>query len=220
MQGRRAKGAVPASSKMSPQMRSIDDEIREKYLERAIRELNQLSREVQDCQHCPRGKLMPVLGSGHPQADVFMLKHSPMVSEIEEGVAFYGRAGNALMKSFKRLGIDPLVVYGTLCVKCPIAEPDLAPQECIARLIEELAIVQPKIVVVMGEPSLRTLNGLQVPLSRPIEQREGEIQAFTPTIDALYVPDIDASLDEEGAKQRFWRAFRMLGAWYEDLPPY
>ncbi|HWJ42453.1 MAG TPA: uracil-DNA glycosylase family protein, partial [Solirubrobacterales bacterium] len=101
-------------------MRSIDDEIREKYLERAIRELNQMSREVQECQHCPRGKLMPVLGSGHPQADVFMLKHAPMASEIEEGVAFYGRSGNALMKSFKRLGIDPLVVYGTLCVKCPI----------------------------------------------------------------------------------------------------
>ena len=116
------------------------------------------------------------------------------------------------MKSFKRLGIDPLVVYGTLCVKCPIAEPDLAAEECVRRLVEEIAIVQPKIVVVMGEPALRILNGLEMPLSRPVEQREGEIQAFTPTIDALYVPDIDDSLDEEGAKQRFWRAFRMLGA--------
>jgi uracil-DNA glycosylase len=219
MQTDRRKGATPASSKSAP-MRSIDDEIREKYLERAIRELNQMSREVQECQHCPRGKLMPVLGSGHPQADVFMLKHAPMASEIEEGVAFYGRAGNALMKSFKRLGIDPLVVYGTLCVKCPIPEPDLAPGECVGRLVEELAIVQPKIVVVMGEPALRVLNSLSIPLSRPIEQREGEIQAFTPTIDALYTPDIDLSLDEEGAKQRFWRSFRMLGTWYEDLPPY
>jgi uracil-DNA glycosylase family 4 len=220
MQAGAAKGAAPGSSKNSRQMRSLDDEIREKYLERAIRELNQVSREIQECQHCPRGRLMPVLGSGHPQADIFMLKQAPTTAEIEEGVAFYGRAGNALMKSFKRLGIDPLVVYGTLCVKCPIAEPDLAAQECVARLAEELAIVQPKILVVMGEPALRILNGLGVPLSRPIEQREGDIQAFTPTIDALYVPDIDDSLDEEGAKQRFWRAFRMLGTWYEDLPPY
>jgi uracil-DNA glycosylase family 4 len=219
MQTDRRKGAAPASSKSAP-MRGIDDEIREKYLERAIRELNQMSREVQECQHCPRGKLMPVLGSGHPQADVFMLKPAPRASEIEEGVAFYGRSGNALMKSFKRLGIDPLVVYGTLCIKCPIAEPDLAPGECVGRLVEELAIVQPKIVVVMGEPALRVLNGLSVPLSRPIEQREGEIQAFTPTVDALYVPDIDASLDEEGAKQRFWGAFKTLGEWYDDLPPY
>jgi uracil-DNA glycosylase family 4 len=219
MQASRRKGAAPASSKNAP-MRSIDDEIREKYLERAIRELNQMSREVQECSHCPRGKLMPVLGSGHPQADVFMLKHAPLASEIEEGVAFYGRSGNALMKSFKRLGIDPLVVYGTLCAKCPLPEPDLAAGECVGRLVEELAIVQPKIVVVMGEPALRILNGLSVPLSRPLEQREGEIQAFTPTVDALYVPDIDASLDEEGAKQRFWRAFKTLGVWYDDLPPY
>jgi uracil-DNA glycosylase family 4 len=219
MQAPRREGAAPASSKKAG-MRSIDDEIREKYLERAIRELNQMSREVQECQHCPRGKLMPVLGSGHPQADVFMLKHAPMASEIEEGVAFYGRAGNALMKSFKRLGIDPLVVYGTLCVKCPIPEPDLAAGECVARLVEEMAIVQPKIVVVMGEPALRVLNGLSVPLSRPIAEREGEIQPFTPTIDALYVPDIDLSLDEEGAKQRFWRAFKQLGDWYDELPPY
>jgi hypothetical protein len=83
-----------------------------------------------------------------------------------------------------------------------------------------MAIVQPKIVVVMGEPALRILNGLSVPLAREIEPREGEIQAFTPTIDALYVPDIDVSLDEEGAKQRFWRAFKTLGVWYDDLPPY
>ena len=69
---------------------------------------------------------MPVLGSGHPQADVMLLKFAPTAAEIEEGVAFYGRSGNALMKSFKRLGIDPLVVYGTLCVKCPVADPSLA----------------------------------------------------------------------------------------------
>ena len=94
-----------------------DDEIREKYLERAIRELNTLTRELQSCPHCPRGHLMPVLGSGHPQADIMLLKHSPLPSEIEEGVAFYGRAGGALMKSLKRLSIDPLAVYGTLCVK-------------------------------------------------------------------------------------------------------
>jgi uracil-DNA glycosylase family 4 len=220
MQARRAKGAAPVPSKRSPTVPATDDEIREKYLERAIRELNHLTHELQECPHCPRGKLMPVLGSGHPQADVMMIKHSPGVAEIEEGVAFYGRPGNALMKSFKRLGIDPLVVYGTLCVKCPIAEPDLAPEECMRRLVEEIAIVQPKIVVVMGEPALRVLNRMEVPLSRQIEPREGEIQAFSPTIDALYTPDIDESLDEEGAKQRFWRSFKILGDWYEDLPPY
>ena len=45
-------------------MRATDDEIREKYLERAIRELNLLAHAVQDCELCPRGGVMPVLGSG------------------------------------------------------------------------------------------------------------------------------------------------------------
>jgi uracil-DNA glycosylase family 4 len=199
---------------------TTDDQIQEKYLERAIRELNQLTREFQACSHCPRGNLMPVLGSGHPQADVMMLKHSPTASEIEEGVAFYGRSGNALMKSLKRLNIDPLAVYGTLCVKCPVADPSAAAPECIARLVEEIAIVQPRIVVAMGDGALRVLNALSLPLAREVEPRLGEVQTLTPTVDALYVPDIDVSLDEQAAKQEFWRAFRALGSWYDELPPY
>jgi len=201
-------------------MPATDDEIREKYLERAIRELNSLTREIQACDHCPRGNLMPVLGSGHPQADIFLLKHAPVVSEVEEGVAFYGRSGSALMKSLKRLGIDPLAVYGTLCVKCPVADPSLGDPACMARVIEELAIVQPKIVVAMGAESVVVLNDLDIPLARPIEARTGAVQQLTPSIDALYVPNIDDSLDEESAKRDFWTAFKVLGEWYAELPPY
>jgi uracil-DNA glycosylase family 4 len=201
-------------------MPATDDEIREKYLERAIREINSLAHEIQECGHCPRGNLMPVLGSGHPQADVMLLKYTPQPSEIEEGVAFYGRAGGALMKSFKRLGIDPLVVYGTLFVKCPVPDTDDSAPECRARVAEEIAIVQPRIVVVMGDEALRELNDLALPLARPVEAKLGEAQKLTPAIDALYVPDIDAALDEEGAKRRFWNAFRALGDWYAELPPY
>ena len=197
-----------------------DDEIREKYLERAIRELNTLTRELQSCRHCPRGNLMPVLGSGHPQADIMLLKHSPKPSEIEEGVAFYGRAGGAIMKSLKRLSTDPLAVYGTLCVKCPLSDVSLADFACVARVVEELAIVQPKIVVVMGPEALTALGEMDIPLSRPLASAVGEIQQFTPTIDALYVPDIDESLDEQQAKQDFWAAFRVLGDWYAAQPPY
>jgi uracil-DNA glycosylase family 4 len=199
---------------------ATDDEIREKYLERAIRELNQLTREIQSCDHCPRGNLMPVLGSGHPQADVFLLKYAPMPAEIEEGVAFYGRAGGALMKSFKRLGIDPLAVYGTLFVKCPVADTEMSAPECRARVLDELAIVQPRIVVVMGDQALTELNDLGVPLGRELDPNEGVIQKLTPSCEALFVPDIDQALDEEGAKRNFWRAFRNLGDWYADLPPY
>jgi uracil-DNA glycosylase len=199
---------------------TTDDEIREKYLERAIRELNSFARRLSECPHCPRGQLMPVLGSGHPQADVFMVKHSARPSEVEEGVAFYGRTGNALMKSLKRLSIDPLAVYGTLCVKCPVADPAMADPACVGRLTEELAIVQPKMLVVMGEDALAVINELGIPLARELDAIPGELQPFTPSIGALYVPNIDDALDEESAKREFWTAFRVLGQWWADLPPY
>jgi uracil-DNA glycosylase family 4 len=201
-------------------MPATDDEIREKYLERAIRELNSFARRLQSCQECPRGQLMPVLGSGHPQADIVMVKYCARPAEVEEGVAFYGRTGTALMKSLKRLAIDPLAVYGTLCVKCPVADPAMADPECVARLVEELAIVSPKIVVVMGVDALAVINELELPLAQELTPSAGELQRLTPTIEALYVPNIDDSLDEEAAKREFWSAFRVLGQWWADLPPY
>ena len=51
------------------------------------------------------------------------------------------------MKSLKRLSIDPLAVYGTLCVKCPLSDPSLADPACVCRVVEEIAIVSPKIIV-------------------------------------------------------------------------
>jgi uracil-DNA glycosylase len=216
-----ARGASAGSSNPDPSpVPATDDEIKEKYLERAIRELNLLTRDVQGCDLCPRGNLMPVLGSGHPQADIMLLKFAPMPAEIEEGVAFYGRAGGALMKSFKRLGIDPLAVYGTVFVKCPVADTDLSAPECRARVATEMAIVQPRIVVVMGPEALEELNSLTVPLGAELSETPGEIQKLTPSCDALYTPDIDRSLDDEGAKRDFWSAFKALGDWYEDFPPY
>src|SRR5271165_4173431 len=214
------QGQDDASSNPSGSMPVTDDEIREKYLERAIRELNTLTRELQACPHCPRGNLMPVLGSGHPQADIMLLKYSALPSEIEEGVAFYGRAGGALMKSLKRLSIDPLAVYGTLCVKCPLSDASLADFACVSRVVEEIAIVAPKIIVVMGAEALGALNDMQIPLARPLTDTLGEVQPLTPTIDALYVPNIDDSLDEQDAKRDFWAAFRSLGDWYVAQPPY
>ena len=217
MQG---EGGERPPSKPSARMPATDDEIREKYLERAIRELNALTRELQACELCPRGHRSPVLGSGHPQADILLIKYAPRMSEVEEGVAFYGRAGTALMKSLRRLGIDPLAVYGTLCVKCPVTDPSLADPACVSRVVEEIAIVQPRMIVIMGDDALGVVNELSLPLARPITGERGVVQQLTPSIDALVVESIDDSLDEEAAKREFWSAFKVLGEWYADLPPY
>ena len=87
-------------------------------------------------------------------------------------------------------------------------------------MLDELAIVQPRLVVVMGQEALDELNGLGVPLAAQVRATPGEVQKLTPSCDALYVPDIDESLDDDEAKRAFWRAFRALGDWYADFPPY
>jgi uracil-DNA glycosylase len=144
------------------------------------------------------------------------LKQEPQPAEVQEGVAFYGRAGQAVLKSLQRLHVDPMAIYGTNALKFAGGDPEEA-QPWLAR---ELHIVQPKLVVVMGEPALAFLNQLEFPLADALEPTLGELQRFTPTIQALHVPDIDESLDEQPAKTKFWNAFKALGPWWAELPPY
>jgi uracil-DNA glycosylase family 4 len=189
------------------------DEIYERYLKKAITEINELGAEI---THAAGELHFPVVGSGHPLADIMLLKYGPQASEAQEGVSFYGRAGQAIIKSLQRLNVDPLAVYGTNCLKFAAQKTDQAR----SMLIREVHIVHPKLIVAMGEDTLRFLNELDFPLSDPVEPRLGELQRFTPTIDALVVPDIDASLDEQEKKTEFWNAFKALGPWWAALPPY
>jgi uracil-DNA glycosylase family 4 len=189
------------------------DEIYEKYLQKAITEINALGDEV---AQVASGTRVPVVGSGHPLADVFLLKYAPQASELQEGVAFYGRSGNALLKSLQRLRVDAMAIYGTNCLK--FADGD--EEESRPFLLRELHIVQPKLVVAMGEQAVAFLNSVKFPLARELSTTEGELQTFTPTIDALVTPDIDRSLDEQPDKTRFWNAFKLLGDWWASLPPY
>jgi uracil-DNA glycosylase family 4 len=206
------RGARP--SRVPVAQGSNPDEIQERYLRRAIAEINELGDELLalgDELH------VPVLGSGHPLGDIFLLKHRPTPSEIQEGVAFFGRSGQALLKSLQRLSVDPLAVYGTNCLKFGTEDP----AQARGWLTRELHIVQPKLLVAMGEETVAFLNGLEFPLSDELDpERLGEPQPFTPTIEALVTPDIDVSLDEQSTKTRFWNAFKALGAWWAELPPY
>jgi len=188
------------------------DEIYEKYLEKAIVEMNDLAHEVAQAA----GSRVPVVGSGHPLADVMLLKYQPQAAEVQEGVAFYGRAGQAILKSLQRLHVDPMAVYGTNCLKFADGDED----ESRAFLTRELHIVQPKLIVAMGEDAVACLNSLEFPLADPVEYKPGELQRFTATTQALVVTDIDASLDEAPAKTQFWNSFKPLGSWWAELPPY
>jgi uracil-DNA glycosylase family 4 len=195
------------------------NEIYDKYLTRAISEINELTGEMLRCRMCAHSKSMPVIGSGHPLADIMLVKYQAQPSECHEGVAFFGRAGTALMKSCQRLDIDPLQLYGTNVVKCGSVR-DQARLSCSDFLRREIGIVGPKIIVAMGEQVVAALNELALPMARPLQYDAGEIVEFMPGTDVLCTPDIDESLDEQRQKAAFWQAFRHLGEWYEAIPPY
>src|SRR6476660_7196075 len=143
------------SRRSSVAQRSGSDEIQERYLRRAISEIIALGDELH----------VPVLGSGHPLGDVFLLKYRPTQSEIAEGVAFFGRAGQALLKALQRLAVDPLAVYGTNCLKFGTEDPAAAR----GWLTRELHIVQPKLVVAMGDETVAFVNALDFPLSSVLD---------------------------------------------------
>ena len=189
------------------------DDISERYLKKAIAEINELAHEVAQAAGPDR---VPVLGSGHPLAEIFLLKHAPAAAETHEGVAFFGRSGQAVLKSIQRLHVDPMAIYGTNCLKYD-EEPEDEAQRWLAR---ELHVVQPKLVVVMGSEALAFLNAVRFPLAAEIADEPGVIQRFTPTVEALVVPDVDASLDDQASKRAFWEAFKAVGPWWSELPPY
>lgn len=196
------------------------NEIYQRLEQRAIAENNDLNRRISDCRLCSRGDFLPTVGSGHPLADIFLLKYSPRYLEVSEGVSFFGRAGAAVLKSMERLDVDPLLLYGTNLVKCAGVDVDESEAHCPAFFREEFQITQPKIIVVMGERALETLNRNLVAGQRELEWKPGEIQDFSHFCSALVTPDIDEALDDRRAKIAFWRAFRALGDWFRDEPPY
>jgi uracil-DNA glycosylase family 4 len=203
----------PGRTTPGPPVTPAQDDISERYLAKAIAEMNDLGHEIAEAAGSER---VAVLGSGHPQADIFLLKHRPQTAELHEGVAFFGRTGQAILKSLQRLRVDPMAIYGTNAVKYD----GQADEEAAAMLRRELHVVQPKLVVAMGQDALSCLNAAQFPLARALEGRMGEMQPFTPTIEALVTPDIDTALDEAPTKRAFWNAFKAIGPWWSEQPPY
>ena len=197
-----------------------EDQIYERYQAKAIQEINELGHDVAEWLRDRHPGAAPVLGTGHPLADIVLVKHRPAPSESQEGVAFFGRAGQAILKSLTRLRIEPLVLYGTVCLKAAVEPDETDLGRCQEWLTREIHITQPRIVVTMGDATRTFLDSIAFPLSVPLQAQPGTVERWTPTIEVLHTPDVDESLDDAGAKQEFWSAFRALGEWYENLPPY
>ena len=160
------------------------DEIYERYLKKAISEINELgdelARAVTSFACRSSGPAIRSRTSG-------CLKFSPKPARSKR-CRVLRALGTAVLKSLQRLHVDPLAVYGTNCLKFGTEDP----ADARDWLTRELYIVQPKLIVVMGERSSAFVDELEFPLSDGLRADTlGEIQRFTPTVDALVTPDIE-----------------------------
>ncbi len=111
-----------------------------------------------------------------------------------------------------------MAVYGTNCLKFEGAEPDDQSREWLAR---ELHIVQPKLVVCMGEDALGFLNGLDFPLSQEVEPKIGRAPVASRRRSTRSSrPTSTRRSTSSRSKTAFWNAFKPVGAWWAELPPY
>ena len=134
------------------------------------KQLAALAAEVSTCTVCrlAEGRINVVFGSGNPDADVMFVGEGPGQREDEQGLPFVGRSGELLEQLLGEIGLGRNDVYIGNVVKCrPPNNRDPRPDEidaCKGYLRTQLQLIQPKVVVTLGNFSskllLRTDTGI------------------------------------------------------------
>ena len=106
-------------------------------------------------------RINPVFGVGHPGADLMVIGEAPGADEDAKGEPFVGRAGKLLTKILQAIGFEREDVYIANILKSrppnnrdPSADEILA---CAPYLREQLATIQPEVLVALGAPAAKTL---------------------------------------------------------------
>lgn len=116
------------------------------------------------CRLC-RDRSGVVVGSGPEDADVLVVAEAPGYHEDREGRLLAARAGELFDSVLHDAGLSRRDVFLTSVVKCrPPAGRTPFPDEvesCEGWLFREIALVQPKLVVTLGQLALRLVTGRQ-----------------------------------------------------------
>lgn len=127
-----------------------------------IEELKNAIKDCNKCKLCTRRKNI-VFGVGNENADVMFIGEGPGADEDTQGIPFVGKAGQLMNKAFDVVGIEREEVYIANIVKCrPPNNRDPEPDEvlsCINYLRNQVMIVKPKIIVLLGRISLQNILG-------------------------------------------------------------
>ncbi len=163
-------------------------------------EFAEAQKEALGCTKCGlcHSRTHVVFGEGPLNAGLFIVGESPGFNEDKEGKPFQGASGMLLGRLLESLGLDREKIYLTTLVKCrPPDTPPRSPRpsevsSCRPYLMSQVAAVDPKVVVAMGDLASRVLTGRKDPVSRirgraiPLDGRY-----VFPTLalsKALYVP--------------------------------
>mgnify|MGYP004538293117 FL=1 len=127
-----------------------------------IEELKNAIKDCNTCKLCTRRKNI-VFGVGNENADIMFIGEGPGADEDTQGIPFVGKAGQLMNKAFDVVGIEREEVYIANIVKCrPPNNRDPEPDEvlgCINYLRNQVMIVKPKIIVLLGRISLQNILG-------------------------------------------------------------
>lgn len=119
------------------------------------KKLDSIAKEIEKCAVCKEGKNgMAVPGEGSPDADIVFIGEAPGKTEAATGRPFIGRSGQLLRSLIREIGLDDLKdVYITSPVKY-LPDRGTPTSEDIAHgrihLMKQFAIIQPKVVVLLG----------------------------------------------------------------------
>ena len=125
--------------------------------------LNALADEIRVCPLCrlAQTRIHAVPGDGNTGAEIMFVGEGPGQQEDETGHPFVGKSGKLLTTELRKIGISRDQVFVTNIVKCrppgnrnPLADEIAA---CNDWLSAQIALVEPKFIVVVGGPSLNTL---------------------------------------------------------------
>jgi uracil-DNA glycosylase family 4 len=132
-----------------------------------------LAAEVAGCTRCVLSTTRPhtVFARGSATASLVFVGEGPGADEDATGIPFVGRAGQLLDRMIGAMGLDPATdVYICNIVKCrPPGNRRPEPDEmaaCIPYLHEQLAIVNPKVIVALGNTAVAALLGAKAGITK------------------------------------------------------
>lgn len=168
------------------------------------------------CVRCPLSATATTVclpGDGNPAADFVFVGEAPGASEDARGKPFIGDAGRVLDELLTVNGLSRADVYVTNAVKCrPPSNRTPRPAEiaaCRSYLMEELAEVNPKVVVTLGNTPLTALTG-----KKGISNERGKVNmvAGLPPIVPTFHPAAALYRDSRATKSQIGGDIRVAKA--------